>query len=128
MLDTMSRPRRIRLVRAAHVYYTHRDIAKAHEFLLDFGFEKQSQDGPRTFYKGTGAAPFVYCAIEGPENEFGAAAFVVDSVEDVEIAAATLPNGRPVDEIADEPGGGFKVTFQDAAERCRIGKRRCCNL
>ena len=32
--------RQIRLVRLAHVYYTHKDITKATQFLDDFGFQK----------------------------------------------------------------------------------------
>lgn len=115
--------KRIRLVRLAHVYYTHRDLAKASEFLKDFGFQEctqvASKTGQRTiFYHGTDTKqPFVYCAREGPEDAFGGAAFVVESREDLEYAAKTLPGATGiVDMDLDEgkiPGGGLRVTFTD---------------
>lgn len=115
--------KRIRLVRLAHVYYTHRDLAAASAFLTDFGFQEcaqtSSQTGPRTiFYHGTDTQqPFVYCAREGPEDAFGGAAFVVESREDLEYAAKTLPGATGVVNMdLDEgnvPGGGLRVTFTD---------------
>lgn len=115
--------KRIRLVRLAHVYYTHRDLAAASQFLADFGFQEHTQvvseTGERTiFYHGTDTKqPFVYCAREGPEDAFGGAAFVVESREDLEYAAKILPGATGiVDMDLDErsvPGGGLCVTFTD---------------
>lgn len=119
--------KRIRLVRLAHVYYTHRDLATASQFLADFGFQKRTQTissktGQKAiFYHGADAQqPFVYCAREGTEDVFGGAAFVVESREDLEYAAKTLPGASGiVDMDIDEenpPGGGLRVTFTDPVD------------
>ncbi|KAK9447018.1 Glyoxalase/Bleomycin resistance protein/Dihydroxybiphenyl dioxygenase [Limtongia smithiae] len=108
--------RKISLVRIAHVYYTHADIAKAHEFLADFGFQITKVIGKSTYYRGYGSEPFVYCAREGAENEFGGAAFVVESLDDLEYASETLPNASAVYELTEAPGGGKCVTFHDPVD------------
>lgn len=114
---TSSPTRRIRLVRLAHVYYSHRDIAKAHQFLKDFGFEQTANLGSKTYYRGTGSEPFVYCAVEGPEDSFGGAAFVVESFDDLTYAADTLPNATAVTKMDTEHGGGYRVTFYDPVDK-----------
>jgi cytochrome P450 family 619 len=103
----------IKLVRIAHIYYTHKDIEKARRFLEDFGFQEIKRIGKDTYYRGTGSEPFVYCAREGDSNEFGGAAFVVKSREDLEYAAQTLPNASKIHELSEAPGGGSCVTFRD---------------
>ncbi|KAJ3545425.1 hypothetical protein NM208_g2505 [Fusarium decemcellulare] len=108
--------RRIKLVRIAHVYYTHRNISAARSFLADFGFEITHQGQNETYYRGTGAEPFVYCASEGTEDSFGGAAFVVESMDDLNYAAQSLPHATKVHEMKDVPGGGFRVTFKDAID------------
>lgn len=109
-------PRKINLLRIAHVYYTHKDIKKAREFLKDFGFEETSQTESGIYYRGSGSEPFVYCATEGKSDSFGGAAFVVESAEDLEYASKTLPNATSVQKLVDEPGGGLRVTFQDPVD------------
>jgi catechol 2,3-dioxygenase-like lactoylglutathione lyase family enzyme len=108
-----SSDRQIKLVRIAHVYYTHKDIEKARRFLEDFGLQEVKRVGKSTYYRGTGLEPFVYCAREGDEDEFGGAAFVVESREDLEYAARTLPHATNIQELSDAPGGGSCVTFRD---------------
>ena len=111
--------RQIRLVRLAHVYYTHKDITKASQFLNDFGFQEAKtiiKDKKTIYYRGTGPEPFVYCAREGDVDEFGGAAFAVESREDLEYASQTLPGTSDVYEPADAPGGGLCVTFRDPVD------------
>lgn len=112
--------RQIRLVRLAHVYYTHKDITKASQFLNDFGFQKTrtlSNDGKViVYYRGTGPEPFVYCLREGDVDEFGGAAFVVESREDLEYASQTLPGASKVYELLEAPGVGLCVTFRDPVD------------
>ncbi|KAL9489837.1 hypothetical protein ACSS6W_002114 [Trichoderma asperelloides] len=108
--------RKINLVRIAHVYYIHKHIEKARKFLEAFGFQEVSRNGLNTYYRGVGSEPFVYCAIEGPADKFGGAAFVVESVEDLEYASKTLPNATSVQQLKDEPGGGLRVTFEDPVD------------
>ncbi|KAI8665760.1 Metapyrocatechase 2 [Fusarium keratoplasticum] len=112
--DSALRP--IRLVRIAHVYYTHKDIEKAREFLQDFGFQEARRVGKSTYYSGTGPDPFVYCAREGDEDEFGGAAFVVESIEELEYASKTLPDATEVYKLDEAPGGGYCVTFKDPVD------------
>ena len=108
--------RRIPLVRIAHVYYTHKNIDKARQFLNDFGFKETEQIGKSTYYEGTGADPWVYCAREGDEDEFGGAAFLVESMDDLEYASKTLPDATKVYQLNDAPGGGSCVTFKDPVD------------
>ncbi|KAK3987198.1 Glyoxalase/Bleomycin resistance protein/Dihydroxybiphenyl dioxygenase [Cladorrhinum sp. PSN332] len=108
-------PQKIKLVRIAQVYYTHADLDVARQFLLDFGFTIAEDRGDTVFFKGYGADPFVYAATKGDSNEFGGASFVVESLEDLELAAATLPKATPVHD-ADTPGGGKRVTFRDPVD------------
>lgn len=110
-------PKKIRLVRPAHVHYTHADLEKAHAFLLDFGFAETSRsaDGQKIYYRGYGPEPFVYCATAGENSEFGGAAFAVESEDDLKLASETLPNASKIYEL-DAPGGGKGVTFHDPVD------------
>ncbi|KAG2016878.1 hypothetical protein GB937_006081 [Aspergillus fischeri] len=108
--------RKINLVRIAHVYYTHQDLNAAHDFLIDFGFHEVKRDRKTVYYGGTGPDPFIYCAREGPENQFGGAAFEVESKDDLEYAAESLPGATEIYELTDAPGGGLCVTFRDPAD------------
>jgi hypothetical protein len=103
---------RINLVRIAHVFYTYKDLNKAHEFLLDFGFQEVKRAGKDIYYRGTSSQPFVYCARHGEEDVFGGAAFVVESEADL-VAAQELPGATEIYELSDAPGGGRCVTFHD---------------
>ncbi|RHZ50595.1 uncharacterized protein CDV56_103787 [Aspergillus thermomutatus] len=107
--------RQIRLVRLAHVYYTHQDLDKAARFLEDFGFQETGRVGKTIYYRGTSAEPFVYCAQQGDVDRFGGAAFVVESMADLEYAARTLPSTSEVYQL-DCPGGGLCVTFADPVD------------
>jgi hypothetical protein len=111
----MSEIRKIRLVRIAHVNYTHADFDTAHQFILDFGFTVAETRGDTTYYRGYGTEPFVYSATKGAQNVFDGAGFVVESMEDLEVAAKTLPNATAIHEL-DAPGGGKRVTFYDPVD------------
>ncbi|KAF2099818.1 Glyoxalase/Bleomycin resistance protein/Dihydroxybiphenyl dioxygenase [Rhizodiscina lignyota] len=106
---------KISLKRIAHVYYTHKDLDKAHQFCLDFGFTVTDKQSDKIFYKGYGTAPFVYCGTKGDEDAFGGAAFVVDSMEDLELATRILPEATAIHDL-DAPGGGKRVTFYDPVD------------
>ncbi len=108
-------PPKIKLVRLAHVYYTHTDLEVARQFLIDFGFVIAEDRGDTIFFKGYGTEPFVYCATKGEENWFGGAAFVVESLADLELASSTLPNATPIED-SPAPGGGKRVTFRDPVD------------
>lgn len=116
MASNTTNQRKIQLVRLAHIYYTHKNISKAAQFLEDFGFQETKRVGKDIYYRGTGSQPWVYCAREGDTNEFGGAAFVVESKEDLEYASQTLPGATGVYELGEAPGGGFGVTFKDPVD------------
>jgi hypothetical protein len=108
--------KKIQLVRIAHVWYKHADIEKAKQFALDFGFVETAQIGKTTFYRGYGTEPFALAAEASDKDEFGGAAFVVESEEDLVHASKTLPKecmATEVHEMKDVPGGGKRVTFYD---------------
>lgn len=106
---------KIKLVRIAHVYYTHSDLNQARLFLLDFGFQVAEDRGDSIYFKGYGTEPFVYCATKGESNTFGGAGFVVESLADLEVASKTLPKATPIED-SDAPGGGKRVTFRDPVD------------
>jgi hypothetical protein len=113
--------RKIHLKRISHVYYTHvsSSIAKQKEFLTDFGFFECTSTSPKsnkTYYRGYGDDPWVYCLSAGDEDKFGGAGFVVESLEDLEYAAKTLPEATAIYELEDAPGGGKGVTFKDPVD------------
>lgn len=90
---------------------------KAVTFLNDFGFteEKKISDG-KIYFRGYGTEPWVLCAIKADKAEFGGAGFVVESEEDLQIAAETLPTATKIYELQDAPGGGKGVTFYDPVD------------
>ncbi|KAB8253712.1 Glyoxalase/Bleomycin resistance protein/Dihydroxybiphenyl dioxygenase [Aspergillus pseudonomiae] len=103
---------RIHLVRAAHVFYTHKNIDAAHQFLLAFGFTEVKRVGKDIYYRGTCTEPFVYYTRQSDEDAFGEAAFVVESESDL-VEATKLPGATEIYELEDAPGGGRGVTFYD---------------
>ncbi|KAI0456422.1 glyoxalase [Xylaria acuta] len=116
-------PRKIQLVRIAHVYYKYPDLEEAKQFLLDFGFTEEKRVGneedsgvEKIYFRGYGTEPWVLCASASDKPEFGGAAFVVESEEDLRIAAETLPKASGVYELKDAPGGGRCVTFHDPVD------------
>lgn len=119
--------RKIQLVRIAHIYYSYTDIEKASQFLLDFGFFKEktitssgSGDGvdgvERIYFRGYGTEPWILCAIQDDVNAFRGAAFVVESEDDLHLAAEILPGASKVHELKSAPGGGQAVTFRDPVD------------
>lgn len=107
--------RKIRLVRIAHVLYKHEDLEKAKQFALDFGFVDVGQRGKTAYFRGYGTEPFALGLIASDKSEFGGAAFVVESEEDLEYASKNLPKECRATEVhdLDAPGGGKRVTFYD---------------
>jgi hypothetical protein len=117
--DITSPVKKINLVRIAHVYYKHDNIEKAKEFMADFGFYEAAQAGNRFYYRGYGSEPFVICIEAAEKSEFGGAAFVVESEEELVNAAKILPpETKPTEvyEMKDAPGGGKCVTFYDPVD------------
>ena len=102
---------KIRLTRIAHVYYGYRNLEAIDSFLLDFGLTKVKSEGTRIYYRGCGGDPFIFCATRAEEDRFEGAAFVVESLKDLELASM-LPSATPITAL-DAPGGGQIVTIRD---------------
>lgn len=114
-MGSMEKPK-INLARIGHVYYTHKDINSAHQFFLDFGFIECGRSGKKIYYRGYSREPFLCCIQHGDVDEFGGAAFVVETEQDLELAARTLPGATDIYELIDAPGGGKCVTFHDPVD------------
>ncbi|KAF2140301.1 uncharacterized protein K452DRAFT_230868 [Aplosporella prunicola CBS 121167] len=108
--------RKIQLVRIAHVYYKHKDVDAAHQFAIDFGFQECKRTNDKIYYRGYGREPYVYCIVKSDKDEFGGAAFVVESEEELEYAAKVLPDASQVYELSEAPGGGKCVTFKEPVD------------
>ncbi|KAJ4294930.1 hypothetical protein N0V88_005169 [Collariella sp. IMI 366227] len=111
--------KKIQLVRIAHVWYKHENVEAAKQFAQDFGFVETAQVGKTTFFRGYGTEPFALAIEASDKNEFGGAAFVVESEEDLVQACKTLPNAcraTGVEEMKGYPGGGKQVTFYDPVD------------
>lgn len=124
-LSAPSPPDKIKLVRIAHVYYTHKSFEKEHQFLLDFGLTetKRSNTGTsneKIWYRGYGTEPFVHCLSKGDENGFDGAAFVVESRDELELAARIVSNASKIYELGDAPGGGECVTIKDPVDNFQL--------
>jgi hypothetical protein len=116
--DAAAGAKKINLKRIAHVYYKHADIEKAKTFVDDFGFFPAGPSGKKLYYRGYGTEPFVICIESAEKDEFGGAAFVVESEEDLTNAVKILPSeAKPTDVYeSDAPGGGKCVTFYDPVD------------
>ncbi|OTA64809.1 glyoxalase [Hypoxylon sp. EC38] len=113
----MAEPRKIQLVKITHVYYKYPDMDKAVAFLKDFGFtEEKRVSDEKIYFRGYGTDPWVLCAIKSDKPEFGGAAFVVESEEDLQLATETIPKASKIYELEDAPGGGKGVTFYDPVD------------
>lgn len=107
-------PKKISLNRIAHVFYTHANFDAQRQFLLDFGMSIAHESADRIYFRGYGTQPFIYCLSRGTTDEFGGAAFVVDSFADLELATK-LPRATGIYDL-DTPGGGKCVTFYDPVD------------
>ena len=108
---------RVRLAKTAFVEYYHADLAKANQFLLDFGLKVvgKCQDGEKVFYAGYGVEPFCYIAVRSKDGTsyFGGAAYVVESREELE-TATRIKNASKISKL-EAPGDGEIVTLTDPA-------------
>lgn len=109
------------LVRIAHVYYTHANFEREHQFLTDFGLTEVSRlnvgkSNETIYYRGYGSEPFLYCSTKGEEDAFGGTAFVVESRKDLELATRAIPTASEIWEMKGAPGGGECVTVKDPVD------------
>ncbi|KAF2179304.1 Glyoxalase/Bleomycin resistance protein/Dihydroxybiphenyl dioxygenase [Zopfia rhizophila CBS 207.26] len=107
---------KITILRVSHVYYKHKDVEAAQQFLADFGFIETKRVGNKIYYRGYGTESFVYCLEGADEDEFGGTGFVVQSLGDLERARERIPTASEIYDLADAPGGGKCVTIRDPVD------------
>lgn len=101
------------LVKANDLLYAHferPDLAKAEQYLRDFGLIVVSRSDKDLFLRGTGSRPYVYRVTQGGNARFVGLGLSVPSSDDLQKLSKTF--GRPV-ERAEGPGGGSLVRLDD---------------
>lgn len=108
-------PGPIKLVKTTFVDYSHADLAKAKQFLLDFGLKivDEQEDGQVIYFGGYGPEPFCYIARKAHSgiSSFNGAAYAVEAREEL-IRASEVPGATSISTLQ-APGGGEIVTLRD---------------
>ena len=86
------------------------DLDAQKEYFEHFGLELLKESDDSIWYRGTGIAPFCYCARRGTENRFVAAGYFVHRQAELEALAEAF--GTHITPST-EPGGGQKVSLVD---------------
>lgn len=86
------------------------DLAKAEEFLLEFGLQVAARADHEIYFRGTDAAPPCYVLTQG-SGGVTAIAFEAQSVQDLEKIAQL--DGSSAIEVLHEPAGGLVVRLTD---------------
>lgn len=87
------------------------DLAKAEQFLNNFGLSTAARDGERLFLRGTNAAPFCYAVHKASKARFAGFGLRVEGLKDLE-ALTRLPEASAVEPLT-SPGGGYCVQLTD---------------
>ena len=93
-----------------YVQFERPDLAKAEQYLGDFGLTLVSRTDNDLFLRGTGSRPYIYRVTKGRGARFVGLGLSVSSAHELQKLAKTF--GRPV-ETADGPGGGSLVRLRD---------------
>ncbi|MEM1261686.1 MAG: VOC family protein [Pseudomonadota bacterium] len=86
------------------------DLDAQKQYFEHFGLEWLAETDDTIWYRGSGIAPFCYCARRGRENRFVSAGYYVHSQAELESLAKAFDT--PI-EASEEPGGGQKVSIAD---------------
>lgn len=95
----------------AYLIFDRPDLAKAEEFLTDFGLRTVAKDSATLFLRGTGPAPYCYVVRKAEAPRFVGFGLQVDSLGDLE-ALARLPGASAIEPLV-WPGGGHCVRLTD---------------
>jgi catechol 2,3-dioxygenase-like lactoylglutathione lyase family enzyme len=95
----------------AYVIFDRPDLAKAEEYLIDFGLRRVANDGATLFRRGTAPSPYCYVIRKGPAPRFVGIGLEVDAIADLE-ALAKLPGASSIESMT-WPGGGRCVRLTD---------------
>ncbi|MEM9257754.1 MAG: VOC family protein [Pseudomonadota bacterium] len=86
------------------------DFEAQKEYLDHFGLELIRESDDALYFRGSGLAPFCYCARRGADNRFLGAGYYVDSPDELQSLANAFD--APIVE-SQEPGGGQAVKIAD---------------
>jgi hypothetical protein len=95
----------------AYVIADRPDLAKAEEYLIDFGLRHVANDGKLLFMRGTGPSPYCYVVRKAETPCFVGFGLEVDSAADLE-ALSRLPGASAIEPLG-WPGGGDCVHLID---------------
>ena len=98
-----------------HVVYHHPDLSAIERFLTDFGLVVVHRTEQRIYLRGACSLPYIYIAEKSEQASFGAIAFAVESVEDLQ-EATLLPGASSIQKL-EGPGGGLCVVLHDPSGR-----------
>lgn len=101
-----------RAVEPLYVRYQVPDLERAEAFLRDFGMLRVRRDAALLYLRGSGGAPWIYEAVQGPEARFLGAGFRVHERAELDRLAALEGSGSV--EAVDAPGGGHRVRMRMA--------------
>lgn len=95
----------------AYLIFDRPDLAKAQQFLRDFGLRTVSNDGALLLLRGTGPSPYCYVVRKAQTPRFVGFGLQVESLADLE-ALAKLPGASAIEDLT-WPGGGRCVHLTD---------------
>jgi catechol 2,3-dioxygenase-like lactoylglutathione lyase family enzyme len=94
------------------VHFGRPDLAKAEQYLRDFGLVVVSKTDDELYVRGTGLRPYVYRVTRAPKARFVGFGLGVASARDLETLSKSF--GRPI-EKSKGPGGGSVIRLRDPA-------------
>ncbi|TCK84029.1 VOC family protein [Paraburkholderia sp. BL9I2N2] len=95
----------------AYLIFDRPDLARAEQFLNDFGLRTVSRDSEQLFLRGTSAAPFCYVVRRAAKARFVGLGLRVNDMIDLRMLSR-LPDASDV-EPSNWPGGGHRVRLTD---------------
>lgn len=95
----------------AHLIFERPDLARAEDFLADFGLALVQRTHDVVYLRGTSSAPYCYRVHRGDKPRFVGAGFLVGTREELE-RLSRVPGASRI-EACQHPGGGERVTLRD---------------
>ena len=92
------------------VHFARPDLAKAEQYLRDFGLVVASRSEEELYFRGTGPRPYVYRVTRGPKARFVGFGLAVPNADDLDTLSKRF--GRPI-ERSNGAGGGSVVRLRD---------------
>lgn len=124
----IDKSKQIKLVKLAHMRYSHPDLETIITFMRDFGMHVAKKTDDKVWLRGSGPDQYVYYAEKGPKKYLGGT-FEVESYVELEkyvllqhldvfkvlidIRASNIEGASLITKLHDAPGGGSILTLID---------------